>query len=192
MGLMVADLMAGDKEATHQDTGKVDLTTTAAIRLLLDRAATVDEAISLLSQYDMHSSIESAHHLSITDKSGKSVVVEYISGEMYVTETNIVTNHYLTEGEKHSIGSEQSHLRFDTLKMALESTDGVMDNLELVDTMKSVAQLNYPKTEGSYEKTMWTGVYNPEALIVDFYFGENYEHCYSTELVSKSWGWIVK
>ena len=44
-GLMVADLMARDKEATHQNTGKPDLTTTTAIRLLLDKAANVDEAI---------------------------------------------------------------------------------------------------------------------------------------------------
>ena len=44
-GLMVADLMAGDDEQTHQQTNKCDLTTTTAIRLLLDKAATVDEAI---------------------------------------------------------------------------------------------------------------------------------------------------
>ena len=37
-GLVVADLMAGDKEESHQQTDKPDLTTTTAIRLLLDRA----------------------------------------------------------------------------------------------------------------------------------------------------------
>ena len=41
-GLMVADLMAGDKEQTNQQTEKPDLTTTTAIRLLLDKAATVE------------------------------------------------------------------------------------------------------------------------------------------------------
>ena len=40
-GLVVADLMAGDKEATHQNTDKPNLTTTTAIRLLLDQAAKV-------------------------------------------------------------------------------------------------------------------------------------------------------
>ena len=93
-GLVVADLMAGDDEETHQKTGKVALTTTTAIRLLLDRAADVDEAIELLKQYDMNSSIGAAHHFAIADKSGKSVVVEYVNGEMLVAETNIVTNHY--------------------------------------------------------------------------------------------------
>ena len=63
-GLVVADLMAGDNEQTHQRTDKPDLTTTTAIRLLLDRAANVDEAIVLLEQYDMNSSVGTAHHLS--------------------------------------------------------------------------------------------------------------------------------
>lgn len=52
-GLVVADLMAGDDEETHQRSDKPDLTTTTAIRLLLDRAADVVEAVALLGQYDM-------------------------------------------------------------------------------------------------------------------------------------------
>ena len=40
-GLAIADLMVGDDEQTNQKTDKVDLTTTTAIRLLLDKAATV-------------------------------------------------------------------------------------------------------------------------------------------------------
>ena len=92
-GLVVADLIAGDSEETRQQTEKPDLTTTTAIRLLLDKAADVDEAIALLGQYDMNSSIGSAHHLSIADAGGKSVVVEYVNDEMLVTETKEVTNH---------------------------------------------------------------------------------------------------
>lgn len=74
-GLVVADLMAGDKDETHQRTDKTDLTTTTAIRLLLDRAADVDEAIALLEQYDMNSSIGSAHHLSFADANRKSETI---------------------------------------------------------------------------------------------------------------------
>ena len=54
-GLAVADLMAGDDAVTHQDSGKPAMTTTSAIRLLLNRAATVDEAVELLRGIDMHS-----------------------------------------------------------------------------------------------------------------------------------------
>ena len=180
-GLMVADLMAGDDEETHQQTGKPALTTTTAIRLLLDQAATVDEAVALLKQYDMNSSIGSAHHLSLADASGKSVVVEYVGGEMLVTETKVVTNHYLAQGEKQGVGSEQSHLRFDTLS----AYSGPAGELDVRDLLKSVAQMNYPQTEGSYEKTMWSVVYCPEGRCADFYFAENYEHSYGLLLHEK-------
>ena len=180
-GLVVADLMAGDNVETHQQTDKSDLTTTTAIRLLLDKAATVDEAIALLGQYDMHSSIGSAHHLSIADASGKSVVVEYVNAQMLVTETKVVTNHYLSDCEKQGVGSEQSHLRFDTLA----AHTGPADDMGVRDLLESVAQKNYPQTEGAYEKTMWSIVYCPEGRCADFYFAENYESSYGLILREK-------
>lgn len=180
-GLVIADLMAGDDEQTHQQTDKPDLTITTAIRLLLDKAATVNEAISLLKKYDMNSSIGSAHHLSIADAGGKSVVVEYINGEMIVTETKVVTNHYLANCEKQGVGSKQSHIRFDTLISYTEPAD----DMGVRDMLKSVAQNNYPQTEGKYEKTMWSIVYCPEGLCADFYFAENYEHSYGLLLREK-------
>lgn len=180
-GLMIADLMAGDNEATHQQTDKVDLTTTTAIRLLLDKAADVDEAVAMLRRYDMHASMDTAHHLSIADAGGKSVVVEYVNGEMLVTETKIVTNHYLADCEKKGIGSEQSHLRFDTLA----AHTGPADEIGVRDLLESVAQKNYPQTAGSYEKTMWSIVYCPEGRCADFYFAENYEHSYGLLLQEK-------
>ena len=181
-GLVVADLMAGDREETHQQTGKPCLTTTTAIRLLLDKAATVDEAVTLLEQYDMNSSIGSAHHLSLADASGKSVVVEYVDGQMLVTETRVVTNHYLADCEKQGVGSAQSHLRFATLS----AHTGPADEMGVRDLLESVAQKNYPQTAGSYEKTMWSIVYCPEGRCADFYFAENYEHSYGLMLLEKS------
>lgn len=173
-GLMIADLMAGDKEETHQKTDKPDLTTTTAIRLLLDRAANVDEAIGLLGQYDMNSSIGSAHHFSIADASGRSVVVEYVDGEMFVTSTKVVTNHYIGDCFKQGVGSGQSHIRFDTL----DAFDGAADAETIRDLLESVAQKNYPQSDGSYEKTMWSIVYDPAVRQARFYFAENYAHYY--------------
>lgn len=180
-GLVVADLMAGDNEETHQQTDKPDLTTTTAIRLLLDRAANVDDAIALLRQYDMNSSIGSAHHLSLADASGKSVVVEYVGGEMLVTETKVVTNHYLSDCKKQGVGLEQSHIRFDTLSAYINAAD----ETDVRDMLESVAQKNYPQAEGSHEKTMWSIVYCPEGRCADFYFAENYEHSYGLLLHEK-------
>ena len=177
-GLVVADLVAGDNEETRQKNGKADLTTTTAIRLLLNQAATVDEAIALLKQYDMHSSIGMAHHLSIADAHGRSVVVEYVNGEMLVTETCVVTNHYLSACEKQGLGSAQSHERYDTLA----AHTGPAGAGEVRALLENVAQKNYPQTKDAYEKTMWSIVYCPEKHNADFYFAENYEHKYILNL----------
>ena len=186
-GLVVADLTVGDEEETHQQTGKPDLTTTTAIRLLLDRAASVDEAIALLKQYDMNSSIGISHHLSIADADGKSVVVEYVNGEMLVTETKIVTNHYLSDCEKQGVGSNQSHQRYDTLA-AYNAPAGAP---EVRGLLESVSQKNYPESEDGYEKTMWSIVYCPEGRCADFYFKENYTHSYILTLSDKG-GFLVR
>ena len=42
-----------DSEPVHQNTGKPVIGTTLVIRLILDRAATTEEAVELLNQYDM-------------------------------------------------------------------------------------------------------------------------------------------
>ncbi|MGN0156338.1 MAG: C45 family autoproteolytic acyltransferase/hydrolase [Lachnospiraceae bacterium] len=165
-GLCVADLMAGDKQETHQDTDKPDLTTVSAIRLLLDYAATVDEAVELLSQYDMNSSIGSAHHFAISDAQGNAVVVEWIDNEMFVTETSAVTNHYLTPGSKFGIGSEESHARYEKLMHARELSNGVLSEEAMRDTLQ----------QNSYEgETQWSIVYNQDALTIDFYWQRQYD-----------------
>ena len=173
-GLVVADLMAGDEEETHQRTEKPDLTTTTAIRLLLNRAANVDEAVELLRQYDMNSSLDFAHHLALADAEGNSVVVEYVNGEMLVEEARIVTNHYLAKSEKRGVGSAQSHLRYEMLAAYNEPAG----EREVRHLLQSVAQGNLPRIDGSYDKTMWSIVYCPEGRCADFYFKEKYRQSY--------------
>ena len=104
-----------------------------------------------------------------------------MNGEMLVTETKIVTNHYLADCEKQGVGSEQSHLRFDTLA----AHTGPADDMDVRDLLESVAQKNYPQAAGGYEKTMWSIVYCPEGRCADFYFAENYEHSYGLLLQEK-------
>ena len=48
------------KIPSSQNTEKPDITTTTAIRLLLDQAATVEEAIALLEQYDFNDSSQNS------------------------------------------------------------------------------------------------------------------------------------
>ena len=69
-GLCVAVLVIQDSPGFRQDTGKPDLTTTTAVRLLLDKASDVEEALELLSRYDMHASSGMMVHFALADVSG--------------------------------------------------------------------------------------------------------------------------
>ena len=91
-GLCVADLMVSHEEGIDQNTDKPDITIVSGLRLLLDKAANVEEALELLSQYDMHFSLGRAQHFSLSDAAGRSVAVEWKDGEMVVTDTPVVTN----------------------------------------------------------------------------------------------------
>lgn len=173
-GLCVADLMIDVPEGTAQDTGKSNLTTTTAIRLLLDRAADVDEAVALLEQYDMHSSAGLMHHLALADAEGNSVVVEYIDDVLYVTETPVVTNFFLTEGEKQGIGSMQSKRRFEILEDEL--AEKRIDSAEhMKDALQKVSQGAMGE---EFELSVWSIVYDQKEKTVNYCFRENYEMIY--------------
>ena len=157
-GVVIADLMAGDKELTDQnDESKKNLTTTTAIRLVLNYAADVDEALNLLRQYNIHSDIGSAHHFIIADAKGTSVAVEWTGGEMKVTPTDVLNNHYLCS-EKQGIGSGEESWAHEAKLLELRAAgNGVMDSEELTDAMFEVLSL----PDGSYYGgTQWTIVYD--------------------------------
>lgn len=169
-GLCVAVLMIDDPEATDQDTGKPGITTTTAVRLLLDKAANVEEAIGLLEQYDMHASAGMMLHLALIDRSGRSVAVEYVNNEMSVIETPVVTNFYLTPGEKYGIGTAQSHTRYDILMTHL-SEQPVMDMEDMKEAMASVSKNNF----GEFASTEWTVVYDQNTGELRYYHREDYD-----------------
>lgn len=172
-GLAVSVNMIQDSDVINQDTGKPDLTTTTAIRLLLDRAADVDEALALLGQYDMHSSMGMMVHFALADKNGRSVAVEYVGNEMVVTETPVLTNFYLAPGEKQGIGTSQSHTRYEILMNRLADA-GVMNAEEVRDALDSVSKDNF----GEFESTEWSIVFNLEQGEARYYHRENYENSY--------------
>ncbi len=74
-GLAVSVNMIQDSATIDQNTDKPDITTTTAIRLLLDKAGTVEEVLELLGRYDMHASMGMMVHLAIAVAFGSSVAV---------------------------------------------------------------------------------------------------------------------
>ena len=172
-GLAVSVNMIQDHATIYQNTGKPGITTTTAIRLLLDRAANVEEALSLLKQYDMHASMGMMVHFAIADRSGRHAAVEYINNEMVVTETPVLTNFYLAEGEKNGIGTSQSHERFQILTDRLAQTP-VMTETDVRDALSSVSKGNF----GEFESTEWSIVMNLTTGEALYYHRENYQNQY--------------
>lgn len=173
-GLAVSVNMIQDPATISQNTDKPDITTTTAIRLFLNKAANVDEALKLLEQYDMHASMGFMTHLAIADSDGNSVAVEYINNEMRVIETPVVTNFYLAEGEKHGIGTAQSHERYDILMNALGDKP-TMNTEDVRDALSSVSKGNF----GEFESTEWSIVFDQSSGEVHYYHRENYDKRYT-------------
>lgn len=172
-GLCVSVNMIEDSDTIDQDTGKPGLTTTTAVRMLLNEAATVDEAVALLESYDLHASFGYMVHLALADAEGKSAVVEYVNNEMVVTDTPIVTNFYIAQGEKNGIGTRQSHTRFEILQDTLRdhgpfSMEGVRDALE------SVSKHHFQDGE----TTEWSAVFNQTTGEALYYHREDYSTPY--------------
>ena len=173
-GLCVSVNMVQDNERVDQKTSKPDITTTTAVRLLLDKASDVDEAVKLLEQYDMHASKGMTVHFAVADANGKCVAVEYLGGEMIVTETPVVTNFYFAEGDKNGIGTEQSHERYDILMETLSEKDSFTSD-EVMEALDSVSKHNY--IDG--ETTEWSAVFNQSTGEAVYCHRENYDKKYT-------------
>lgn len=171
-GLAVGVLLI-DTDPTDQKTDKPDITTTTAIRMLLDKAATVDEALSLLEQYDMHSSANSSYHFQIADATGKAVVVEYIGDELSIIDSPRATNFLLTPGDWDFGGGED---RFDILEKTMTEKNNIFTAQESMDLLESVSQkVRVDKTS----TTQWSCVYNQTKGTVDIAMQRDYDNIYS-------------
>lgn len=172
-GLAVSVNMIQDSDGIEQKGKQQNLTTTTAIRLLLNKAATVEDAVALLKQYNLHASMNRMIHFAIADAQGSHVAVEYVNNEMKVINTPVVTNFYLSDGEKQGIGTPQSHERYDIL-LELLKNNAVMDMEQVRDALDRVSKDNF----NEFESTEWSIVYNLNQQEIWYYHRENYEHYY--------------
>ena len=84
-----------DSKPVHHHSGKPTIATTLAIRLVLDKAATTEEAVALLRGYDMFASSGRDYHFYITDANGDDIAVlliHYKKGAHYELEINDFTS----------------------------------------------------------------------------------------------------
>ena len=65
--------------ATNQNTDKPDMTSTTLLRMILDYADNVEEAVEIASSYDLHDSANTSYHYMVADASGTSVILEWVN-----------------------------------------------------------------------------------------------------------------
>ncbi|MER7893863.1 linear amide C-N hydrolase [Micromonospora sp. NPDC094482] len=82
-GLAVG-LAADDGARAARDPGKPTVGSVRILRLVLDRAATVDEAVGVFTAHNLDFDGGPPLHYLLADASGASAVVEFVDGEMRV------------------------------------------------------------------------------------------------------------
>ncbi len=180
MGLSIGVLLIQD-EATHQDDSELDLTTTTAIRYVLDKAKNVDEAIELFKSFDMHSSANASYHFQLADAQGNSAIIEYLGNEISIIEkggeTPMALTNFLVSEENYGFG--HGHDRYDILIDALEETNGIMSQEQVMDVLEAVSQDSYNPQDDTGSSTQWSVVYNNTTLSIDICVGGDFETVYS-------------
>ena len=171
-----------DSEPVRQNTGKPVISTTLAIRLVLDRAATTEEAVELLRSYDMYSASGRDYHFYITDASGDGRVVEYDceseTRELVATPTEAVTNFFILYKEK-ALPNQKNGIyghgreRYDVVMKVLEEEKGNYTNDTVWNAMQSAAQNPNPVDVTS--NTQWSVSYNNTDLTAEIVIRRNWD-----------------
>lgn len=65
--------------ATDQNTDLPDISPTALIRLILDYADSLEEAVEFAKSYDMHDSAGTSFHIMVAEPSGRSAILEWVN-----------------------------------------------------------------------------------------------------------------
>ena len=156
-----------DSAPTRQSTGKPVISTTLAIRLVLDRAATTQEAVDLLKGYDMFASSGRDYHFYITDASGDGRVIEYDCDDpargLVETKTEAVTNFFVMYKDKvlpnqkngiYGHGRE----RYDAIEEVLDSNAGAITPDIAWQALQAASQEPNPKDVTS--NTQWSILYD--------------------------------
>lgn len=139
------------------DPSKVTIGSTTALRMMLDYAKNVDEAIELLKKYNLHFSGGGSLNYMISDASGKSVIVGFLGTRMEITENKnpwqVLTNFRVKAFEDEE-AAKKGCARYKRTFEALKEKDGKLSGSEPMELLKNVTQPNttwsvvYDKTTG--------------------------------------------
>ena len=176
------------EQITHQDTGKTKVMTTLAIRMLLDKAADVEEGIRILKNVDMNSSGKIGYHFQMADRKGDSAVIEYIDNKMVVIRKGAedpcfcLTNFTVSTVDKNGTGKE----RYEIIENGLKKYNSVMSEkaaMNLLDKAQMDGHRYYEPGHMYYDsKTQWSVIYNLSKCTATISVGSDYSRCFKVSL----------
>lgn len=146
------------------DPDRVTINSITALRLILDKASSVDEAIELFKRYNIIFMKNIPLHYYIADASGRSVVIEFLEGKLNVIEQdflwNVASNFILDCKYNEGEGID----RYYTANKILKRKKGDIDREEAMGILRGVK-----------DNTVWSGVYDLEERELTICLGENYD-----------------
>ncbi len=180
-GLNAAGLAVGMMAVPHadggNDPGKVTLDSLEVIRLLLDRAADVDEALDLLEQVNVDFGDGPPLHYLLADRAGNSAVVEYLDGQPQVLRSplawQVSTNFLLAEAQPN--GADSACWRYNTATTSLEQAQGILETDQALGLLQQVSQ-------SSGSPTQWSVVYNQSSGAIQVVIRREYNQVHTFQL----------
>lgn len=156
-GVAIALLAVPEAEPPY-DSNKITLNTTTAIRLVLDHASTVEEAVELLRNYNIYFSGGIECHYLIADASGCSVIVEFYDGELQIVEAEtdyqIATNFIAYNGLNIGEGFTEFE-RYDMVEKELSDNNSILNENDVISLLAKVGV-----QDGEVDKLQWSVIYN--------------------------------
>ncbi|MBQ0077739.1 MAG: linear amide C-N hydrolase [Bacteroidales bacterium] len=197
---LCTSIMALPKMPAQQESGKHKISTTTVMRLWLDRCATVDEALELLSQYDVRHDVAagSGYHYMVADALGACAVVEFDKEDGWKTmivrkaedaKYMHVTNHlldpkYYSETPDQSVGNTHSRSwwRYATAGEYLASHEGTLTADQAAECLALVHWKDLVWDNGMVEDTQYSCVYDQQELTLSIRNWNDYEKAVSFSL----------
>lgn len=190
--------------ATSQETDKPDFTSTTLLRLILDYADNVEEAVEIASSYDLHDSANTSYHYMVADSTGKSAILEWTNdaatdatdndgsqrtlkviyndqdseiGEREAASNyQIVTNFVLQPGYYEGVDAKEKKGadRYDRLYEELQATDGVVADEQAAMDILQSVGRRSWDNDDKNSCTVHSAVYNLTKKSVLWVSNENY------------------
>lgn len=184
-GVSIA-ILTLDSEPTDQHSGKERITSSIAVRLVLDHAATTREAVDILRNYDMYAPNGRDYHFFISDASGDSRVIEYdcMTPERTFTDTPIpaITNFfgmYIDRVESFKRNGIYGHgkERYDYMMEIIEPNNDILTDENARKALQAAS--TEPNPENVTSNTQWSIIFNNTNATADIAIRRNWDDIYS-------------